>query len=157
MNPLTLKFHFKQVKLKYFYFYKQLFWLTCFILFQSEWRRRPPWVAAVAGPWRTSSGRRGWRWRPAITRWQNLNNLSECILSHSSSKSVEIIDCLSKKSTCEEIYLDMSRLNKIEAPGQPHHSDYLEMERLQKFQQNGTNWTYIYRSKTCDCDLVNCS
>merc|ERR1719270_1034433 len=45
-----------------------------------------------------------------------------------------------KKSTCEEIYLDMSRLNKIEAGGgTPHHSDYLEMERLQKFQQNGTN------------------
>ena len=146
------------MKLKYFYFCKQLFWLTCFILFQSEWRRRPPWVAAVAGPWRTSSGRRGWRWRLAITRWQNLNNLSENAFSLILLLNLlRLLTVYPKKSTCEEIYLDMSRLNKIEAGGQPHHSDYLEMERLQKFQQNGTNWTDIYRSKTCDCDLVNCS
>ena len=90
-------------------------------LFQSEWRRPRRWAAAAAGPWRTSSGRRGWRWRPGTlsrTRWQSINNLNiACILHLLRLNPLRLLTVLIK-----EIYLrgNLSRHVKTQ-PQQDEH------------------------------------
>ena len=118
---------------------------------QKEWRRPHPWAPAPAGHWRTSSSRPGLGWVTRTTRqliiWTWILSCEHRRHFHSKPRWGRLKSCIcgchnqfrllngSKKSTCEEIYLDMSRLNKINIA-----SDYLEMERLQQFQPPSTNW-----------------